>query len=228
MDGQRKKVIDMADNNQKKSQASEEEQAAGGTRRRGNALENAILQAAWEELQESGYSRLTMEAVASRAKTNKTAVYRRWPNKAKLIIAALMKHAPKPSLEAPDTGDLREDVLALLLGILKPLQMIGAETIHGLMVDFHGDDLHTKLTLPPRSEDKLSLVMTDILRRAEQRGEIQLDRLSERVISLPVDLVRFELLTTHKPLTDDAIEEIVDDIFLPLVRASFVRAHITE
>ncbi|MZQ82732.1 TetR family transcriptional regulator [Paenibacillus sp. 5J-6] len=195
-----------------------EEQQTAGSRRRGDILENAILSAAWEELQETGYSRLTMEGVAARAKTNKTAVYRRWPNKAKLIVAALMKHTPKPSLDAPDTGNLREDVLTLLERIIKPLQMIGAETIHGLLVEFHGDELHSKLTLPPRSEDPLAIAMTNILRQAEQRGELKLDELKERVITLPVDLVRFELLTTHVPLTDEAVIEIVDVIFLPLVR----------
>lgn len=195
-----------------------EEQQTTGSRRRGEVLENAILSAAWEELRETGYSRLTMEAVATRAKTNKTAVYRRWPNKAKLIVAALIKHTPKPSLDAPDTGNLREDVLTLLEGIIKPMQMIGAETIHGLMVEFHGDELHSKMPLPPRSEDPLAIAMTNILRNAQQRGEVNLEELPERIVTLPIDLVRSELLTTHVPLTDEAVIEIVDMIFLPLVR----------
>lgn len=100
----------------------------------------------------------------------------------------------------------------------KPMQMIGAETIHGLMVEFHGDALHANMTLPPRSEDPLAIAMTNILRHAERRGEVTLEGLPERVITLPVDLVRFELLTTHTPLTDEAVIEIVDAVFLPLVR----------
>jgi Transcriptional regulator len=194
-----------------------EKQQTGSSRRRGDVLENAILSAAWEELQETGYSKLTMEAVAIRAQTNKTAVYRRWPNKAKLVVAAMIKHMPKPSLDAPDTGSLREDVLSLLDRIIKPMQLIGAETIHGLMVDLHGDELHAKMTLSPRAEDPLSIAMTNILKSAEKRGEVILEGLPERVITLPVDLVRYELLTTHTPLTDEAILEIVDTIYLPLV-----------
>ncbi|WP_379138749.1 TetR/AcrR family transcriptional regulator [Paenibacillus sp. sgz500958] len=194
------------------------EQRTTGSRRHGDVLENAILTAAWEELGETGYSRLTMEAVATRAKTNKTAVYRRWPNKAELIVAALAKHTPKPSLDAPDTGNLREDVLTLLERIIKPMQMIGAETIHGLMVEYHGDELHSRMTLPSRFDDPLTLCMKNILQSAEQRGELKLEELPERVITLPLDLVRFELLTTHVPLTDKAMIEIVDMIFLPLVR----------
>jgi AcrR family transcriptional regulator len=195
-----------------------EKQQAGASRRRGDVLENAILSAAWEELQETGYSKMTMEAVAVRAQTNKTAVYRRWPSKAKLIIASMIKHMPKPSLDAPDTGSLREDVLTLLERIIKPMQLIGAETIHGLMVDLHGDEVQAKLTLSPRAEDPLSIAMTNILRSAEKRGEVELGELSERVVTLPIDLVRLEVLTTHTPLTDDAVIEIVDHIFLPLVQ----------
>jgi len=60
--------------------------------------------------------------------------------------------------------------------------------------------------------------MTTILRNAERRGEIEFGELPERVVTLPIDLVRLEVLTTHSPLSDEAILEIVDTIFLPLMR----------
>ncbi|MCU6791943.1 TetR/AcrR family transcriptional regulator [Paenibacillus sp. WQ 127069] len=190
-----------------------------GSRRRGDILENAILQSAWDELNEVGYSRLSMEGVAARAKTNKNAVYRRWPGKAKLVIAAILKHVPKPSMEAPDTGNLRIDVLTLLLSIAKPLQMIGAETIHGIMVDYHGKDLISSLPqfMHRGTEDKLTIIMRTILKNAEMRGEINRTPSKSRVMSLPFDLIRYELLTTHEMLSDNAITQIVDDVFLPLV-----------
>ncbi|MCL6456564.1 MAG: TetR/AcrR family transcriptional regulator [Gorillibacterium sp.] len=190
-----------------------------GTRRRGDILENAILQSAWDELNEVGYAHLTMEKVAIRAKTNKAAVYRRWPNKAKLVVAAIIKHVPRPTNFSPDTGDLRNDVLILLHGIAKPMQAIGAETIHGLMVEYHGNDLSSTLPqmMQPRSEDKLTTAIITILKNAEKRGEVNLKKISAQVISLPVDLLRYKLLTTHDPISDQAVTEIVDDIFLPLV-----------
>ncbi|MFC3799219.1 TetR/AcrR family transcriptional regulator [Cohnella sp. GCM10012308] len=202
---------------------SKKEQAPGGsagTRRRGDVLENAILQAAWDELETTGYNRLTMEAVAVRAQTNKTAVYRRWPSKSQLVIAALVKFAPKPSIEAADTGDLRTDVLTFLQGILKPLQAIGPETIHGLMSEYPGQEHPMSKPLPPRSEDALFAAMKSIVAHAEKRGELQPDQLPERVVSLPVDLLRYEMLTTHGRVTGDTIVQIVDELFLPLVRAS--------
>jgi hypothetical protein len=42
--------------------------------------------------------------------------------------------------------------------------------------------------------------------------------ITPRILSLPGDLARHELLMTLKPLQDEAINEIVQDIFLPLVR----------
>jgi len=191
-----------------------------GTRRRGDLLENAILQAAWEEWRETGYTALTMEAIAIRAGTNKNALYRRWPNKTKLVLAAIIKLIPKPSLDVPDTGDLREDVLILLNRIAETMQLIGAETIHGIMADYYDKDIIAYLPqmIGNKSEDQLTMLIRAILENAEKRGEVALDRLHERVVSLPGDLLRYELFTTHEPLSKQTMIEIVDDIFLPLVR----------
>lgn len=54
--------------------------------------------------------------------------------------------------------------------------------------------------------------------QAAARGEIGTERLSERVKSLPFDLLRHEILTTYAPVPDQVLEEIVDTVFLPLVR----------
>lgn len=67
------------------------------------------------------------------------------------------------------------------------------------------------------TEFKSTTAMTTILKNAELRGEINLREISPRVISLPMDLIRYEILTTHEPISDKIINEIVDDIFLPLV-----------
>jgi AcrR family transcriptional regulator len=192
------------------------------SRRRGAALESAILQAAWAELSDVGYTHLTMEGVAARAKTNKAVVYRRWPNKVKLVLAALHAYLPRPDSTVPDTGNLQEDLLRLLRSIALPLQAIGAETIHGLMVDYLGKDLIATIpqTMQADTEGKMALAMKTILKNAEARGEVKLEKIKPRIISLPIDLLRYELLVTHEPLSEQKINEIVDDIFIPLVSRS--------
>jgi AcrR family transcriptional regulator len=73
----------------------------------------AILQAVAEELGRVGYSNLRIEDVATRSGVNKTTIYRRWPQKSELVIAAIERLAPTP--ESFDTGSLRGDLQALLL-----------------------------------------------------------------------------------------------------------------
>jgi hypothetical protein len=41
--------------------------------------------------------------------------------------------------------------------------------------------------------------------------------MSPRIIALPFDLLRYEILTTHEPTSDQTINEIVDTIFMPLI-----------
>ena len=201
------------------SQSIDDKEHRTGTRRRGGILEDAILQAAWNELCEVGYAHLTMEGVATRAETNKAVVYRRWSNKGKLVVAALKKHVPKSINAVPNTGDLRNDVLILLREIAHSLQTIGAETIHGLMIEYVGKDLISFLAQikRPGTENKFTIAIMTILKNAEMRGEVNLEKISPRILSLPADLLRYQLLMTHEPISDKIISEIVDDIFLPLV-----------
>src|SRR3954452_17491342 len=77
--------------------------------------EQEILDAALEVLADVGYDRLTMDAVAQRAKASKATLYRRWNSKATLVVDALARTKPLP--EAPDTGDLRSDLVAAFCGM---------------------------------------------------------------------------------------------------------------
>ncbi len=86
--------------------------APGHRSRRASAdVEEAILAATLEILDEARFKDLTVEAVAARAGAAKTAVYRRLPSKVPLVVEALTRS--QPVLAAPDTGDLRTDMMAL-------------------------------------------------------------------------------------------------------------------
>jgi AcrR family transcriptional regulator len=185
-------------------------------RRRGAALEKAILDAAWEELGAVGYRDFTIEGVAARAKTGKQAIYRRWPGRPQLVVAAMREHAPAYSGEVPDTGELRGDVLALLRRAAERLADVGAETVHGLLAEVI-DRSEMRMFVDGRNAGVVA--MGTILERAAARGEVDLARVGPRVASLPVDLLRHELLVGGESVTDATVVEIVDDVFLPLVQA---------
>ena len=70
-------------------------------RRRGEELESALLDAAWEELAAVGFASLTMESVAARAKTGVAVLYRRWPNKDELVLAAIVHYRRTRRVETP-------------------------------------------------------------------------------------------------------------------------------
>ena len=193
--------------------------STGPVRRRGAALEATLLQAAWDELVDVGYSRLTMEGIAARARTGKQVLYRRWPNRAQITVASV-RHVLGPLIaETPDTGSLREDVLTVLRLMVRRGRSVGPERIRGLLAELPDVDPGLFAILPA--------VMVTILRRAAERGEIGPAELSPRVVSLPIDLARHEAIrtvgSTAASTDDDAAErtvtEIVDDVFLPLVRA---------
>lgn len=193
------------------------------TRRRGEVLEEAILRAAWEELAEKDYVHLTMESVATRAGTNKAVLYRRWDNKSDLVMAALRRHLPKITNEVPNTGSLRGDVYAFLHARVEPMRTINVQAIRGLMMDprvWRTIASFMPQIFQKRSENKLTAAMMTIMKNAELRGEISLEKLSPRVITLPLDLLQCELITKQEPVSDTAITEIVDDIFMPLIHAS--------
>src|SRR3954447_6644599 len=84
-------------------------------RPRDESRDAVILAATLEVLADVGYDRLTMDAVAARAKASKATLYRRWTNKVTLVIEAL-QHAKSPT-DVPDTGSLREDLLAAFCGV---------------------------------------------------------------------------------------------------------------
>jgi AcrR family transcriptional regulator len=194
------------------------QQTPRATRRRGATLEQALLEAAWTELQESGYSKLTMDRVAERAGTSRAVIYRRWRNRAELVVAAMRYHQPVYSGPIQDTGTLRGDVLLLLRRALARITEIGPGTVLGLLNDMLSDDGAFDQTLNELTRSG-GEAMGGILARAAARGEVR-ENISPRIARLPIDLLRYELFLTHQTPSAGTIEQIVDEIFLPLVLRS--------
>jgi AcrR family transcriptional regulator len=186
-------------------------------RRRGAALEQAILGAAIDELLATGYAGLTMDRVAARAGTNKNAIYRRWPSRATLAVAAYRQMAAGDQA-LPDTGTLREDVLELLRranrGWSSPAGNVQRSLLAGV-----AHDPELLALIQERSNDAGSAMWLTVLGRAIARGEAQPEALHPRVATVAVVLLRNEYVTRGIPTAPDhVLVEIVDEIYLPLVR----------
>ena len=188
-----------------------------GTRRRGQELEDAILDAAWELLLDKGYSGFTYEAIAARAGTSRPVLYRRWPRRDDLLLAALKRSWWQP-IPIPDTGSLREDAIGVLRNANASRSRMATLLIVQLMDYFRQTGTSfSELRTALRDSGQPSGFGV-LLERAVARGEVPDVPRPARLVDLPFELFRHDLIMTMRPMPDEAIVEIVDEIWLPLLR----------
>jgi AcrR family transcriptional regulator len=186
-------------------------------RRHGAELEQAILRAAGDELNQSGYAGMTMDRVAERAGTNKNTIYRRWPNRAALGIAAYRQMAVDTA-QIPDTGRLREDALELLRSANRTWSSPIGGILRALLAGARDDPL-LLAQIQENSANPGSPAWLTILDRAVARGEAPAEALRPRVATVAIVLLRNEYVTRGYPsVPDGVIVDIVDQVFLPLIR----------
>lgn len=190
--------------------------AAGQTRRRGAVLEEAILRAAADELTASGYAGLTMDKVAARAGTNKNALYRRWPNRLALGIAAYRQLAT--TVQPPDTGSLRGDALELLRRANRNWSSPYGAILRELLAAAGGTSELATQVQDQTGEAAAAAPWLTVLGRAVARGEAPPEALHPRVATVAMVLLRNEFVVRAVPTApDDVLVEIVDEVYLPLV-----------
>lgn len=190
---------------------------ATARRRRGAELEDALLDAAWQELQAGGYAGLTYDAVAARAGTSKPVLYRRWPGKADLVVAAMHHAGMFARRELPDTGSLRGDVLTGLRNF-NEMRADFITTISVYLANIASDTGLSPAELRDRLLGERAGSGTVLLDRAAARGEIPARRWPAGLRTMPFDLFRHDLLLTLARVPEERILEIVDDLWLPLLR----------
>lgn len=186
------------------------------SRRRGEELEQAILDAVWDEFQEVGFLRLTFEGVAKRAGTSKPVLYRRWSSRVEMMMACAVSRMPRPD-SIPDTGSLRGDIVALLTLMRSRLRIIGQTAMLALLAEASNDPELRQKFFRAVVNHLLDLLDMAVWGRAIDRGEIRGEQLTERLRRLPIDLVRNEFLL-FGDLTDEVVASIVDEVVLPALR----------
>ena len=186
-------------------------------RRRGTELEHAILDAAWNVLVDGGYGSFTIESVAEQAQTSRHVLYRRWPTRADLVLAAIRRQSDRTAPQLPNTGSLRGDLIALMTSANGDRMRLAA------VLSVHFGTYYRETGTTP-ADLRESLVgdqagyLDTIFTRAAKRGEIPTPIPNRRTMNLAGDLLRHEVLMTFAPVPDSTITEIIDDIVLPLIR----------
>ena len=176
--------------------------------------EQEILDATIDILAEAGYDRLTMDAVAARAKASKATLYRRWNGKAQLVIDALLSE--KEPFSAPDNGSLREDLLGAYCGMggltdNRQIAILGS-VITAITRDAEFAEAFRRDFIGPKKA-----ASTEIFRRAQERGELK-DGLDLDLISAALPgIVLHRTFLLGDPPTKELIAEVVDQLILPAV-----------
>ena len=186
-----------------------------GPRRRGEALLEAIFEATLAELTESGYNNLTMERVACRAKASKGSLYRRWSSRVELVVDA-MEHAKPHAPGAPDTGDVRTDLLHLFRTLAQLSSGPSGEASQGLMIEVLRNPELLQAVRTRFIEPNIAEVL-EVLRRGAVRGEVRPAALTYRIATVGPDLLRQHRLVYGAPIPDSVIVELVDEVLMPLI-----------
>lgn len=188
-------------------------------KRVGLELENALLDAAWQQLVDEGYASFTMDAVAARAGTSRAVLYRRWADKHELVRAVVRHMLRTDELTIPDTGTLRGDTIAMMKAANRSrLALVAAMTVHlgGYYQETGTSPAELRKQLFPDRPNIPRL----LLDRAIARGEFHPPRVTDRIAAVPYALLHQEFFMALRPVPNTVIEEIVDTIFLPLLGGS--------
>jgi AcrR family transcriptional regulator len=169
---------------------------------------NAIAAAAFAELAESGYARMSMEAVARRAGVGKAALYRRWDSKDAMVIDLVASAVRGHALVQPDTGTLRGDVEAYIRATAGQLS---DPLVSRIAPDFLGESSRNpavaaalrEVIATPRRE-----IADALLSRAIRRDELPGDLDHELALDLLVAPLGFRTLISRAAIDDDYLRRL--------------------
>ena len=183
-------------------------------RRRGAVLNSAIFDAVLAEIAESGYSALTMDRVAERARASKASIYRRWPGRTALVLDAAYASMHGPDA-VPDTGSLRLDTLTVMRQAARLLEGTVGQAVRGVL----GEALQNPEVAAEVREfthGNASRMMQEILANAIKRGECDPALVTDLKIEAGPALLRHRFIFGSGPIEDDFLVGVVDQVVLPL------------
>jgi AcrR family transcriptional regulator len=174
--------------------------------------EQEILDAALDVLAEVGYDRLTMDAVAAKAKASKATLYRRWNNKVSLVIEALQNR--KGPVELPDTGSLREDLRSIFCGMGGLVDRTAVATFASVLTAIARDadfaEAFRREVVGPRTA-----LTRQVWERARERGELRDDVDLDLLEPALAGIVLHRLFVLGEVPDADVITRVIDQIILP-------------
>lgn len=170
----------------------------------------AILEATIELFADTGYEGLTVEGVAARAGVSKATVYRRYPGKVELVVAACRAYADVHR-ELPDSGSLRGDVRVLVENLVTMLTATPVGRVMPMLVADRARvpelDAQQRGVVREKRDRYLAAV-----EHAAARGELRPGVDPELVVDACVGPVFYRFLVSRAPLDRDFVDGLVDAV----------------
>ncbi|MBF9350762.1 TetR/AcrR family transcriptional regulator [Mycobacteroides chelonae] len=163
-------------------------------------------------LQQHGYDRLSVDEVAAESKASKATIYRRWPSKAELVLAAFIE-GMRAQLIRPNTGSLREDLLQIGMNALADVRR-NTPVMRGLLIEIERNPDLTK-AFRTKFIDQRKLLLDDVLTAAVERGEIEAAAINEELWDLLPGYLVFRSLMPVRSPTANTVRTLVNDVIMP-------------
>ena len=178
-------------------------------RPRSVACDHAILDAALAEYATNGLGGMSVDAVAARAGVSKATIYRRYPSKAALVVAAAFTIADETAPK-PDTGSLRGDLTANLQNLRKLVSHpVLGDAIKRMQVDALQNDelaqMHEEFVGERRNATRAQLL------RAIERGELRDDTDLDFALDTIAAPLFYRHLVSRAAITSAYVDKIVDE-----------------
>jgi len=181
------------------------------------ARRQAILDAAIELLMEVGYDRMSMDALAERARAGKATIYRHWSGKAEVVAEAVRCRKCDDFSSPEDTGSLRGDLLAVLNRSRESFTEEDAALLIGMVSAMHDDQELATLVRAQVFEAKQGMY-DEIVARAVGRGE-PVSAGAAAVANEVSSALFFNRVAMGGGEIDSAfVLHLVDDVVIPLLR----------
>jgi len=174
--------------------------------------ESELLAVTLELLQEHGYDRLTLDAVATTAHASKATLYRRWPTKAELVIAAFIEGVRQVAVD-PDTGTLRGDLLAIGEQICAHVST-QAGTIRAVLVEI-GRNAELNAVMQEQFLAQKEALMAEVLARAVDRGEIKGTAVTEDLWDMLPGYLIYRFVLSGRVPSSSTVNDLVDNVIIP-------------
>ena len=174
--------------------------------------EAEILEATLQVLVDVGYDRLTMDAVALRARASKATLYRRWNSKLRLVIDALLTTKQAPERPGHRLAARGPDAMFCGLGGMTDTEAVG---MFASVITAVGRDPEFAQAFRTEVIGPKIAASQQIWERARARGEIRPDADLSLLEPALAGIVLHRVFLMGEQPTEDLVGRVIDQIILP-------------